>query len=87
MFLLVTLPDIHRFYFFLTDRLNNKPFLNLVIKNNPTAPLKYIYTTLQFIVSRLFSDVNVSRGMWKQMQGVVGFLMTGLLQIYQGIFQ
>ena len=25
--------------------------------------------------------------MWKYMQGVVGFLITSLLQIYQGIFQ
>jgi len=82
-FLLVTLPNIHRFFF--TGKVNNKPFLNLVI-NNPTTPQICSYTTLQFIVNRLFSDVCVSQSSVATC-AYVGFLINDLLQIYKGIFQ
>jgi len=35
----------------------------------------------------LFSDANVSEGGVATYAGVMGFLITTLLQIYQGIFQ
>ena len=82
-FLLVTLPNIHRFFF--TGKVNNKPFLNLVI-NNLTTPQICSYTTLQFFVNRLFSDVCVSQSSVATC-AYVGFLINDLLQIYKGIFQ
>jgi len=43
------------------------------------------YTTLYFICNRLFSDTN-HKVVWQDVQGLVGFLITTLLQIYNGIF-
>ena len=59
--LLVTLPNIHRFLnFVFTDRLSNKPFLNLVI-NNPSH-LKYVAKLSCNLSLMAFccADINVS---------------------------
>jgi len=67
------------------DRLSNKPFLTWLLTTPPH--LKYVST----LVSRLFSDINMSQRSESTIklntQGVMGFLISTLLQIYQGIFQ
>ena len=76
-FLLVTLPDIHRFKKIFTDRLSNKPFLIWLFATLPH--LKYVATlpcNLSLIACFLTSH----------MRGVVR-LLTTLLQICYRIFQ
>ena len=58
--LLVTLPGIHRFEFFFTHTLSNKPFLNLVI-NNPTTP-QICALPCNLSLMACFADINVSQG-------------------------
>ena len=58
--LLVTLPNIHRFYFF-AYRLSNKPFLIWLL----TTPshLKYVATLpCKLSLMACFADINVSQG-------------------------
>jgi len=60
IFLLVILPNTRRFCFF-TDRLSNKPFLNLVIYNHTTPmQLRFVHllANVILIVNRLFSDIK-----------------------------
>ena len=60
-FLLVTLPNIHRFKFFFTLKTPNKPFLIWLL----TTPLHLKYAaTLQCNLSLMacFADINVSQG-------------------------
>jgi len=84
-FLLVSLPNIHQLYFFI-DRLSNKPFLIWLLT---TAPyLKYVATLLcNLSLIACFVTIMFHKEVWQHMQGLVGFLITTLLQIDQGIFQ
>jgi len=68
-------------------KLSNQPFLIWLLATPPH--LKYVATlpcNLSLIVR--FLTLMFHKVVWQQhMQGVVGFLITSLLQIYLGIFQ
>jgi len=84
--LLVTLPNIHRLKKIVTDRLSNKPLLIWLL----TTPLHLKYAaTLPCNLSLIpcFLLQMFHKVMWQHMQGVVGYLITTLLQIYKGILK
>jgi len=61
MFLLVTLPNIHRFKKNFTSRLSNKPFLIWLLTTQPH--LKYVATLpCNLSLMACFADINVSQG-------------------------
>jgi len=62
-FLIVTLPNIHRFKKKFTHRLSNKHFLIWLLTTLPH--LKYVATlpcNLSFVLMACFADINVSQG-------------------------
>jgi len=67
-----------------TDRRSNKPFLICLLTTPPH--LKYV-ATLPSNVSLIacFRTLMFYKVVWQHMQGVAGFLITSLLQIYQEI--
>ena len=68
---------------FFTRRLSNKPFLIWLLTIPPH--LEYVTTVpchLSLIASFLTLMFHVV--VWQHMQGVVGFLIAALVQIYQG---
>jgi len=69
-----------------TDRLRNKPSLIWLLTTPPH--LKYVATLpCNLSLITCFSAFMFHKVVWKHMQGAMGFLITNLLQIYQGIFQ
>ena len=59
-FLVVTLPNTHRFQFFFTHVLSNKPFLIWLLT---TPHLKYVATLpCNLLLMACFGDINVSQG-------------------------
>jgi len=76
----VTLPNIHRFYFF-TETLSNKRFLICLLTTLPH--LKYV-ATLPCSVSSFacFLPLMFHKVVWQHMLGAVRFLIIVLLQIY-----
>ena len=59
--LLVTLPNIHRFNFFLTHTLSNKTFLIWSLTTPPH--LKYVATlSCNLLLRACFADINISQG-------------------------
>jgi len=80
--LLVTLPNIHRCY----RRNSDKPFLISLLTTQPhfnyVATLPCNLSLITCFLTLMFHKV-----VWQHMQEVIGFLITGLLQIYQEIFQ
>ena len=77
-FMLVTLPNIHRFYFFFTHRLSSKPFLIWLL----TTPshLKYVATLpCDSSLMACFSNINVQRGSvatYARCDGIFNFHLT-----------
>ena len=60
-FVLVTLPNIHRFKKIFTHRLSNKFFLIYLLTSSPY--LKYVATlTCNFSLMACFADIIVSQG-------------------------
>jgi len=60
-FLLVTMPNIHRFYFFSLTDSADKPFLIWLLKSPPH--LKYVATVPSNLSSvACFAKINVSQG-------------------------
>jgi len=84
-FLLVTLPKFTDFKNF-TGRLSNKPFLIWLLTDPPH--LKYV-ATLPCNVSLIpcFLTLMFHKVVWQHVLGMMGFLVTILLQIYQRISQ
>jgi len=68
------------------ERLSNKPFLTWSVTTPPH--LKYVATVLCNLSSvACFLTLMFHKVVWPHTQGAVWFLITSLLQIYQGIFQ
>ena len=84
-FLFVTLPNVHRLIFF-TRILSDKSFLIWFSTTSPqlkcVATLPCNLSLIACVLTLIFRKVARQR-----MQGVVGFLVTTLLQIYQTVFQ
>jgi len=79
-FLLVTLPNIHRFNKNFTGRLSNKPFLIWLLTTSPL--LKCIATqhcNLSLITA--FLTLEFHKAMRQYMLGLMGFLIMILMQI------
>jgi len=69
-----------------TDRLSNKPFLIWLLTTTPN--LKYVATLhCNLLLIGCFLKLMFRKVAWQYMQGMVGLLITSLLQIYQRIFQ
>jgi len=84
--LLVTLPSIHRFKKKFTKRHSDKLFFICLLTTPPH--LKYVATlpcSLSLITC--FLTLMFHNVVWQHMQGVLGFLITTVLQIYKEIFQ
>jgi len=78
-FLLQTLLNIHQFFF--TGRLSNKPFLIWLLRTPPN--LKYVATLLcNLLLIACFLTLMFRKVVWQHMQGVLGFLINIILQIY-----
>ena len=84
-FLLVTLPNIHRFIKkSLTD--SNTPLLFWLLTIPPH--LKYVATLpCNLLLIACFLTLMFHKVVWQNMQEVVGLLVTTLQQIYHRIFQ
>ena len=79
--LLVTLPNIHKFKKIFTDRLSNKPFLIWLLTTPPH--LKHVATLpCNLSLMACILTIKFHKVVWQHMQGVVGFLITTLLQMY-----
>ena len=68
--------------FFFTRKLSNKPFLIWLLTIQPILNMQ-----LHYLVICLYWLVLLTLMFHKVLQGVVGFLISILLQICQGIFQ
>ena len=81
-FLLVTLPNIHRFKNNFTHTVSNKPFFNLVIKNF-TTHFKYVATPrCNLSLMACLADINVSQGSaatYARCDGIVNSRLTANL--------
>ena len=85
-FLLVTCQNIYRFKIAFTDRFSNKPVWISLLTTPPH--LKYVDTIPgNLSLTACFLALMFHKVVWQHRQGVVGFLLTSLLQIYHGIFQ
>jgi len=70
----------------LVIRLSNKHFLIWLLTTPPH--LKYVATLpCNLSLIACFLTLMFRNLVWQHMQGVVGFLITTLLQIYEEIFQ
>jgi len=70
----------------ISDRTCNKPFLMLLLTTLPH--LEYVATLLcNLLLITCFLTLLFHKVVWQHMQGVVEFLVTTLLQIYEGVFQ
>jgi len=82
--LLFKFTDLKKF----TDRLSTNFFLNLQQrKTNLTTPNYVATLPCNLSLIACFLAIMFHKVVWQHMQDVVGFLITTLLQIYQGIFQ
>jgi len=83
-FMFVTLPKNFNSYFHW--QLSNKPFLIWLLTTPPH--LKYVaILPCNLPLIACFSTLMCHKVVWQHTQGVVGFLVMTLLQIYLKIFQ
>ena len=79
--LLVTLPNIHKFQKIFTDRLSYKPFLIWLLTTPPH--LKHVATLpCNLSLMACILTIKFHKVVWQHIQGVMGFLITTLLQMY-----
>jgi len=68
-----------------TDSVTNKPFLIWLLTPHHTLNMQLHHLVILSLIA-CFLSLMFRKVLWQYVQGVVEFLITSLLQIYQGIF-
>jgi len=66
-----------------TDRLSSKPFLIWLLTTPPHLKQHVAALPCNLSLTACFLTLMFHKVLWQRMQGMVGFLITSLLQIYQ----
>ena len=66
-----------------TDQLSSKPFLIWLLTTPPHLKQHVATLPCNLSLTACFLTLMFHKVLWQRMQGMVGFLITSLLQIYQ----